>query len=179
MKHAYLRKIQLNLLKLQKHLLDGMDLHSFSCSHSRVIPVSYQCLHRNCSIPTIMLRPSPSIFVLATCVALGFCASLQAVASFGTNPTSIQMNIYVPDKLATKTAIIVAVSKANQDTSRVFTISQFPANFDHSCTPVVEPVRSGMLVLSCHHTPTRTALFSSTPAPPTPATAGMYRALGA
>jgi hypothetical protein len=44
-----------------------------------------------------MLRPSPSIFVLATCAALGFCASLQAVASFGTNPTNIQMNIYVPD----------------------------------------------------------------------------------
>ena len=85
---------------------------------------------------------------LTHCVALGFCASLQAVASFGTNPTSIQMNIYVPDKLATKPAIIVAVSKANQDTSRVFTISQFPANFDHSCTPVVEPVRSGMLVLA-------------------------------
>jgi hypothetical protein len=126
-----------------------------------------------------MFRPSPSIFVLATCAALGFCASLQAVASFATNPTNIQMNIYVLDKLATKPAIIVAVSKANQDPSRVSTPSHFPANFDHSCTPVVEPVRSGMLVLSCHHTPIRTALFSSTLAHLTSATAGMYRALGA
>jgi hypothetical protein len=66
-----------------------------------------------------MFRPNPSIFVLATCLALGFCASLQAVASFGTNPTNIQMYIYVPDKLATKPAIIVAVSKTNQDSSRV------------------------------------------------------------
>jgi hypothetical protein len=154
-------------------------LCSFSCSHNRDIPVSYQYLHRNFSIPTIMLRPSPSIFVLATCVALGFCASLQAVASFGTNPTNIQMYIYVPDKLATKPAIIVAVSKTNQDSLRVSTTSHFPANFNHSCTPVVEPVRSGMLVPSSHHTPIRTALFSSTPVLPTSATAGMYRAWGA
>ena len=40
--------------------------------------------------------------------ALG--ASLQAVTSFGTNPTGIQVFNYVPDKLATKPAIVVAVS---------------------------------------------------------------------
>jgi acetylxylan esterase len=39
--------------------------------------------------------------------ALG--ASLQAVTNFGTNPTGIQMFIYVPDKVAAKPAIIVAV----------------------------------------------------------------------
>jgi hypothetical protein len=57
-----------------------------------------------------MFRPSSSIFVLATFVAVVFCASLQTVADFGTNPTKIQMYIYVPDKLATKPAVIVAVS---------------------------------------------------------------------
>ena len=41
-------------------------------------------------------------------VALG--ATLKPVTSFGENPTSIQMYIYVPDKLATKPAVIVAVS---------------------------------------------------------------------
>jgi hypothetical protein len=42
----------------------------------------------------------------ATCLG----ASLQPVSDFGNNPTNIQMNIYVPDKLATKPAVIVAVS---------------------------------------------------------------------
>ena len=37
-------------------------------------------------------------------------ASLQAVTSFGANPSSIQVFNYVPDKLAAKPAIVVAVS---------------------------------------------------------------------
>lgn len=36
-------------------------------------------------------------------------ASLQRVSSFGSNPSSIQMYIYVPDKVAANPAIIVAV----------------------------------------------------------------------
>lgn len=36
-------------------------------------------------------------------------ASLQQVPSFGDNPSSIQMYIYVPDKVATNPAVIVAV----------------------------------------------------------------------
>ena len=36
-------------------------------------------------------------------------ASLQQVTNFGTNPTSIQMYIYVPDKVASNPALIVAV----------------------------------------------------------------------
>jgi len=36
-------------------------------------------------------------------------ASLQQVTGFGTNPTNVQMFIYVPDKLATNPAVIVAV----------------------------------------------------------------------
>ena len=46
---------------------------------------------------------------LALFAAGGLCASLQAVSDFGSNPTKIQMYIYVPDKLATKPAVIVAV----------------------------------------------------------------------
>jgi acetylxylan esterase len=41
-------------------------------------------------------------------LALG--ASLQSVSNFGKNPSSIQMYIYVPDKVAAKPPIIVAVS---------------------------------------------------------------------
>jgi len=46
--------------------------------------------------------------VVAT-ASLAMGASLQAVTGFGKNPTNIQMYIYVPDKLAAKPAVIVAV----------------------------------------------------------------------
>lgn len=42
--------------------------------------------------------------------AMGLAATLEQVTNFGTNPTKINMYIYVPDKLATKPSIIVAVS---------------------------------------------------------------------
>lgn len=46
---------------------------------------------------------------LAAMAETAFGASLQQVQNWGTNPSKIQMYIYVPDKLATKPAIIVAV----------------------------------------------------------------------
>lgn len=36
-------------------------------------------------------------------------ASLQQVTNFGSNPSGVKMYIYVPNKLATKPAIIVAI----------------------------------------------------------------------
>jgi poly(3-hydroxybutyrate) depolymerase len=53
-----------------------------------------------------------SLATFAALAASGLCASLQQVSNFGTNPTRIQMYIYVPDRLATKPAIIVAVRNA-------------------------------------------------------------------
>lgn len=114
-----------------------------------------------------MFRSVPSLFVLATFVALSFCATLQSVANFGTNPTKIQMYIYVPDKLATKPAIIVAVSEPTKDHCLLSIFAIPLANVCLSCTPVAEAVQSGTLVPSSHRTPTRTALFSSTPVHPT------------
>jgi len=52
----------------------------------------------------------PIFSALALFAASGFGASLQAVSDFGSNPTRINMYIYVPDKLATNPAVIVAVS---------------------------------------------------------------------
>jgi hypothetical protein len=52
----------------------------------------------------------PKTFLgLAATAATCLGASLQQVSNFGNNPTKIQMHIYVPDKLAAKPAIIVAV----------------------------------------------------------------------
>lgn len=50
-----------------------------------------------------------TFFGLAATAATCLGASLQQVSNFGNNPTKIQMHIYVPDKLASKPAIIVAV----------------------------------------------------------------------
>jgi len=52
-----------------------------------------------------------SVFGLVATASTALGASLTQVQNFGTNPTKIQMFIYVPDKLATKPAIIVAVNK--------------------------------------------------------------------
>lgn len=51
-----------------------------------------------------------SLFGAALAATTTMAASLQAVTGFGTNPSQIQMYIYVPDKLATKPAVVVAVS---------------------------------------------------------------------
>ncbi len=58
----------------------------------------------------MMLIPSPSLLVLMALAAISLGASLVQVEDFGANPSNIDMYIYVPDKLATKPAIIVAVS---------------------------------------------------------------------
>jgi acetylxylan esterase len=51
-----------------------------------------------------------SMLVSVAMAGLAMGASLQQVTSFGNNPTGINMYIYVPDKVAAKPAIIVAVS---------------------------------------------------------------------
>jgi acetylxylan esterase len=56
-----------------------------------------------------MILLKPSLLVLTALAALGFGASLVQIKDFGANPTKINMYIYVPDKLATKPAVIVAV----------------------------------------------------------------------
>lgn len=50
-----------------------------------------------------------SLFTLAASAAVASCASLKQVTDFGANPTGLQMYLYVPDKVATNPAIIVAV----------------------------------------------------------------------
>jgi hypothetical protein len=82
-----------------KYIFSGLQLHRPKYLH----PADSHYL-------LIMLIPSPSLLVLMALAALSFGASLVQVEDFGVNPTNIDMYIYVPDKLATKPAIIVAVS---------------------------------------------------------------------
>ncbi len=51
------------------------------------------------------------LLAVAASAVLASCASLQPVTNFGENPTSIQMYLYGPDKIAEKPAVIVAVSE--------------------------------------------------------------------
>lgn len=97
--------------------------------------------------------------------ALG--ASLQAVTNFGTNPTNIQMYIYVPDKLAAKPAIIVAVCLIPGKTHQLLN-----AHWS-SCTLAEDPLRSGTRAPNYHLKQTAEVSSSSTPRPPAIATAGM------
>jgi acetylxylan esterase len=51
---------------------------------------------------------------------LAWSATLEKVANFGANPSKINMYIYVPDKVATKPAIIVAV----RNIATIFALAQ-------------------------------------------------------
>jgi hypothetical protein len=94
-------------------------------------------------------------------------ASLQQVTSFGTNPTKINMYIYVPDKLATKPAVIVAVSRPRLRLKlQSLRLS--------SCIHVVVLANSGTAVPSCPRTLTQTASFSSIHRLPITATVGTF-----
>ena len=55
----------------------------------------------------MLLRPTIGLLAAAQ---LALSAKLDKVADFGANPSRINMYIYVPDKVATKPAVIVAVS---------------------------------------------------------------------
>jgi len=54
----------------------------------------------------MLFRP---IIGLVAAAQLAVSAKLEKVADFGANPTKINMYIYVPDKVAAKPAVIVAV----------------------------------------------------------------------
>ena len=52
---------------------------------------------------------SKSILTAIITIATTVDGALTRVNDFGTNPTNLQMNIYVPAKLADKPAVIIAV----------------------------------------------------------------------
>lgn len=60
--------------------------------------------------------------VVASITSIASAASLVSVPNYGTNPGSVEKSIYVPDKVSTSPAIIVAVSP-------------FPSNFKRNQVP--------------------------------------------
>ncbi|ETS75495.1 Feruloyl esterase B [Pestalotiopsis fici W106-1] len=76
-----------------------------------------------------MKIPSLGLGLLAA-ATLTSAASLQQVTSFGSNPTSINFYIYVPDKVATNPAIIVALHPCGGSAPTWYSGTKLPSYAD-------------------------------------------------
>ncbi|KAM7209922.1 Alpha/Beta hydrolase fold [Rhypophila decipiens] len=70
---------------------------------------------------------------------LAVAAKLEKVANFGSNPTKINMYIYVPDKLATKPAIIVAMHPCGGSGTSWYSGTRLPSYADSNGFILIYP----------------------------------------
>ncbi|KAK4239298.1 hypothetical protein C8A03DRAFT_14320 [Achaetomium macrosporum] len=82
------------------------------------------------------LNAAASLMALASSA---FGASLQQVTNFGKNPTSIQMFIYVPAKLAANPAIIVALHPCGGSAQQWYSGTRLPSYADSNGFIVIYP----------------------------------------
>ncbi|CCC14027.1 hypothetical protein SMACR_08194 [Sordaria macrospora] len=80
-----------------------------------------------------------TLFGLALTAATGLCASLQQVTNWGSNPTKIQMYTYVPDKLAAKPAIIVAMHACGGTAPSWYSGTRLPSYADQNGFILIYP----------------------------------------
>jgi len=85
-----------------------------------------------------------SLLGLAALAETAFGASLQQVQNWGTNPSRIQMYIYVPDKLATKPAIIVALHPCGGTGQQWFSGTRLPSYADQNGFILIYPSTPNM-----------------------------------
>ncbi|KAK4183712.1 family 1 putative carbohydrate esterase [Podospora australis] len=85
-----------------------------------------------------------SLLGLAALADTAFGASLQQVQNWGTNPSRIQMYIYVPDKLATKPAIIVALHPCGGTGQQWFSGTRLPSFADQNGFILIYPSTPNM-----------------------------------
>lgn len=71
-----------------------------------------------------------SFLAFAACASTALGASLQSVSGWGSNPTNIQMSIYVPDRLAANPAIIVALHGCGGNAQQMFGMTKLPSYAD-------------------------------------------------
>jgi len=77
-----------------------------------------------------MVSLNMSFLVLAAMATLSMAASLVQVKEFGKNPTNIYFYIYVPDKLATKPAVIVAMHPCGGSATEWYSGTRLPSYAD-------------------------------------------------
>ncbi|KAI0166982.1 Alpha/Beta hydrolase protein [Hypoxylon sp. FL1284] len=71
-----------------------------------------------------------TLLTLAASATLSLGASLQAVTGFGSNPTQLQMYIYVPDQLAESPPIIVALHPCGGTAQQWYSGTRLPSYAD-------------------------------------------------
>ncbi|MDQ1288046.1 MAG: endo,4-beta-xylanase, partial [Actinomycetota bacterium] len=72
------------------------------------------------ALAAVLMLPLVAVLSVATAQPAA-AASLTRVTSFGSNPTNLNMYIYVPDKVAAKPALLVAVHYCTGTAQAVFT----------------------------------------------------------
>ncbi|OIW34608.1 feruloyl esterase B [Coniochaeta ligniaria NRRL 30616] len=80
-----------------------------------------------------------SLFTMLALVASGLGAKLEQVANFGGNPTKINMYIYVPDKLASKPAVIVALHPCGGTGPQWYSGTKLPSYADQTGFILIYP----------------------------------------
>ncbi|KAH8157775.1 hypothetical protein CIB48_g10474 [Xylaria polymorpha] len=85
------------------------------------------------------MKPSATMFGLLATAGLAFGASLQQVSNFGNNPSSIQMYIYVPDKVAANPAVIVALHPCGGSSTQWYAGTKLPSYADSQGFIVIYP----------------------------------------
>ncbi|KAB5551074.1 Alpha/Beta hydrolase protein [Coniochaeta sp. 2T2.1] len=81
----------------------------------------------------------PLLFGLLAFVASSMAAKLEQVTNFGNNPTKIYMYIYVPDKLATKPAVIVALHPCGGTAPSWYSGTRLPSYADQNGFILIYP----------------------------------------
>ncbi|KAI1121525.1 Alpha/Beta hydrolase protein [Nemania abortiva] len=85
------------------------------------------------------MKFSATVTGLLASAGLVLGATLQQVSSFGDNPSSIQMYIYVPDKVATNPAIIVALHPCGGSSTQWYSGTKLPSYADSQGFIVIYP----------------------------------------
>ncbi|KAK4222919.1 family 1 putative carbohydrate esterase [Podospora fimiseda] len=80
-----------------------------------------------------------SLFGLVATATTALGASLQQVQNWGTNPTRINMHIYVPDKLAAKPPIVVALHPCGGNAPQWFSGTRLPSFADQNGFILIYP----------------------------------------
>ncbi|KAF2837328.1 carbohydrate esterase family 1 protein [Patellaria atrata CBS 101060] len=71
-----------------------------------------------------------SLAVLSTLVLPAFTVQLESVSNWGANPANIQMNIYLPDHLATSPPVILAMHPCGGNAQQYFQMTRLPSYAD-------------------------------------------------
>jgi hypothetical protein len=117
-------------------------------------------------LTTLNMHISASILGGIVAISASANAALVRVNDFGSNPTNLQMNIYVPSRVATKPAIILGVRL-----TAPIPLGSFQLTLT-SCTPAVAPASNTPHPPSTTASRTQKASSTSSPRPRKTATAG-------